>query len=155
LKTPYKIFTRSTKAEEIKQHFKDCQENENIHIQVKAKNKFASVEWDLITLNSINHIRVNDTCILGKDIEKLYRKYMIESEFKKRANFYQFNNCCGIVYIYKKDIEDFVPKLCKLVDKVLETNCIEFKTLEEKIKLKTDDLEMQKLLYKYSPYNNR
>ena len=132
---PYKIFTAYTKVEDRNKYFQECIEKEIVNIVATTKQKYASVEWDLITLDNSKQMRKNDKkCSLEDDIRELYKSYIEKVDFKKKELNYQIQNCCGIIYIYKEDIEDVLSDMTVLIDNMIRSNCIEFTTASEKCK---------------------
>ncbi len=139
---PYKIFTASTKIEDRNKYFQECVDKEIVNVVVTTKPKYASVEWDLITLDNSKQVRKEDeNCSLGEDIRELYERYIEKVDFKKEEQNYQIQNCCGIIYIYKDDVEEVVSSLCLLIDNMIKSNCIEFITADEMYKDIPDNLK--------------
>lgn len=128
----YKIFTTYSKIEEKNKYFQECIKKGIVYVVVTAKQKYVSVEWDLITLDNAEKIRRDDkNCSLGDDIRKLYEDYIKKVDFKKRDLSYQIQNCCGILYIYKEDIDEVISDICALIDNMIKSDCIEFSTPDE------------------------
>ncbi len=128
----YRIFTIYSKIEEKNKYFQECIEKEMVNVVVTVKQKYASVEWDLITLDNAEQTRRDDkNCSLGDDIRELYEDYIKKVDFKKREFSYQIQNCCGILYIYKEDIDEVLSDICALINNMIKSDCIEFATLNE------------------------
>jgi len=129
---PYKIFSIYTDKKDGGGYFQECVEKEIVLLVATTKRKYATVEWDLITLDNSKQMRIGDKgCSLGYDIEQLYMAYIKRVDFKKRDLNYQIQSCCGIFYIYKDDAEDILTGIGLLIEKMLESNCIEYSTPAE------------------------
>jgi len=131
----YRLFTTYSKIEDKNKYFQECIENEIVNIVVTVKRKYASVEWDLITLDNSRQVRKNDiNCSLGDDIIELYKSYIEKVDFKKKELNYQIQNCCGIIYIFKEDVKEVLSAMTTLINNMIKSNCIEFTTFDEKYK---------------------
>lgn len=131
----YKVFTTYATTEDKNIYFQECVKKEIVNVVVTKKQKYASVEWDLITLDNSNQMRKDDkNCSFEDDIRELYESYIKKVDFKKRQLNYQIQNCCGIIYVYNEDVEEVASSICALADKMIESNCIEFTTADEMYK---------------------
>ncbi len=131
----YKIFTAYTKIEDKNKYFQECVEKEIVNLVATTKRKYASIEWDLITLDNSKQVRKDDkNCSFGDDIRELYEAYIKKVDFKKKEHNYQIQNCCGIIYIYKEDLNEMLSAIVVLINNMIKSNCIKFTTASEKYK---------------------
>jgi predicted lipase len=148
MKHTYKVFTQKEVKDYGVQYFKECQQNEIVHLVVVKKRKFATVSWDAITLhNPKQMIKDSENCTFNRDIMKLYEEYQERVNFKKTDLSYCCGTTNGFIYIYNEDIEDILPAICKLLDSMIKSKCLIFIEPQEKYK------DFPENLKKYLPKN--
>ena len=128
----YKTFTSHSTVENRNAYFQECIENETVNVIVVEKQNYASVEWDLITLNSAQRkIKDEKCCSLAEELRDYYESYIFKKKFKRTDNSYVIHNMNGIFYIYKDDIEKVLLDVCKMIDNSVKSGCIEYMTMDD------------------------
>ena len=148
MKQTYKVFTTAEIKKNGAKYFEECQQNEIVHLTAIKKRKFTTVSWDIITLNNPKQMVADSTkCSLNDDIYKLYEKYKKDVNFKKSESSHVITTTNGFIYIYNEDIKKVLPSMCKLIDNMIESNCLVYTTPQERYKDVPDNLK------KYFPPN--
>ena len=72
MKQIYKVFKTYSSNEDKSKYYQECVDKEIVNLVVTSKQKYATVEWDLITLDNSTQVRKDDKlCSLGNDIRDL------------------------------------------------------------------------------------
>lgn len=134
MKTTYQVFSTSNAAERKSKYYEECSVKGIVNVVAISKRKYTHVEWDFHTFELQNRIDSLENCSLEEDIRELYQSYIKKINLPKEQSSYMMTHKVGGFYIYNEDVEIILPKLCNLIDSMMESKCMKITPLEELMK---------------------
>ena len=135
MKQEYKIFKSNASAEIKRTFWEECEDKQIIYLVAYKKRIYTRVEWDYYTLQKLKKINNFANCSYWDDIEKVYSDYKDKVDLPKNKQNYMSNSDIpiGMFYIRNSDIDIIMPKLCKIFNTMITSDCIDSTSLEEYI----------------------
>jgi len=132
MKQRYKIFTGSNVEKEKNNYWSECEEDRVVYITVTKKRFYAYIEWDYKTIDKYLQINGNwDNCTCQDELIKLREDYMQTVDLPRKQQFSSIQKNVGAFYIKYNDIDQILPKICKIFDDVMASNCLNIVPIEE------------------------
>ena len=152
MKQEYKIFQSNASAETIKTFWKECEDKQIVYLIASKKWTYTRVEWDYYTLQKLQKVNNFSNCPYNKEIEKVYNEYIKKVTLPKNKQTFMSNTDIpiGMFYIRNIDIDIIMPKLCKIFNDMITSDCIDITSLKEYINSLSPEEEKVFNLMKYN-----
>jgi len=113
----------------------ECEDKQIIYLIASKKKIYTLVEWDYYTLQKLQKINSFNNCSYCEDIDKIYNEYISKVNLPKNKQTFISNTDIpiGMFYIKNSDIDTIMPKLCKIFDLMIISDCIDTTPIEEYI----------------------
>lgn len=145
MKPEYKTISSSSFNHSDVPYFQECQEQNKIMLIVTTKRKYASVQYDLLSLEG-NTRTIKTTCELHCKVSSYYQQYLEESNFPEFQKKYIGGGFSGICQIYKADIDLFVDGLYELFIEIIKDDCFTVMEMsQENLKCLDDSFHAEKV----------
>ncbi|MCK5789146.1 MAG: hypothetical protein KAH32_09110, partial [Chlamydiia bacterium] len=128
----YAVFKTNSPAEATNKYYQECIDQVKVHIVITTKRKYASIDYDFDTLNNDKqHIKNKSNCQISDKISAYAHKYAKDKQLPSERRPKVICDSAGGFEIYIEDVDIVGNDISKIIDDIVKSGCIVFKTMEE------------------------